>query len=153
MGRKLAHFLAIALTAFAFVPGGAHLFEMAAKMGLAQESYFTVQQIYRGWSLFGIAIFGAIFANLAVAFSVRRQRLAFRLAGAAVLLLLLMLAIFFTWTYPANQATADWTTVPPNWADLRVQWEYSHAVNAIITFLALCCAVLAQLTAHDEAQV
>jgi hypothetical protein len=55
MARKIAHFLAIAL--LAFVPGGAHLAEMAVKMGLTQESYFTVQQIYRGWSLFGIAIF------------------------------------------------------------------------------------------------
>jgi len=99
MGRKLAHFLAIAFTAAAMVPGGAHLFAMAAKMGMAQEPYFTVQQIYRGWALFGIAIFGAIFANAAVAILVRHQRPAFRLAAAAALLLILTLAVFFTWTF------------------------------------------------------
>jgi hypothetical protein len=149
MGRKLAHFLAIALTAAAMVPGGAHLFAMAAKMGLAQEPYFTVQQIYRGWALFGIAIFGAVFGNLAVALIVRRQRLPFRFATTATLLLVAMLAVFFTWTYPANQATQNWTVAPVNWADLRTQWEYSHAANAVMTFAALCCAVLAQLTARD----
>jgi ABC-type cobalamin transport system permease subunit len=150
MGRKIAHFLAIALTATAMVPGGAHLFSLAAKMGLAQDPYFTVQQIYRGWALFGIAIFGALFANLAVAVFVRRQRLPFRLALAAALLILASLAVFFTWTYPANLATSNWTMIPPNWSDLRVQWEYSHAANAVVTFAALCSAVLAQLTAHDE---
>lgn len=150
MGRKLAHFLAIALTAAAMVPGGAHLFAMAAKLGLAQEPYFTVQQVYRGWALFGIAIFGAVFGNCAVAWIVRRQRLPFRFATAATLLLVAMLAVFFTWTYPANQATRNWTVAPVNWADLRTQWEYSHAANAVMTFAALCCAVLAQLTARDE---
>ena len=149
MGRKLAHFLAIAFTAAAMVPGGAHLFAMAAKMGMAQEPYFTVQQIYRGWALFGIAIFGAIFANAAVAWLVRDQRLPFKLALAATLILAATLAVFFAWTYPANQATQNWTVAPPNWADLRTQWEYSHAANAVMTFAALCCAVLAQLTARD----
>ncbi|MBL8691209.1 MAG: hypothetical protein JNL04_19030 [Rhodospirillaceae bacterium] len=149
MGRKLAHFLAIAFTAAAMVPGGAHLFAMAAKMGMAQEPYFTVQQIYRGWALFGIAIFGAIFANAAVAWLVRDQRLPFKAALAATLILAATLAVFFAWTYPANQATQNWTVAPPNWADLRTQWEYSHAANAVMTFAALCCAVLAQLTARD----
>lgn len=149
MGRKLAHFLAIAFTAAAMVPGGAHLFAMAAKMGLAQEPYFTVQQIYRGWALFGIAIFGAIFANAAVAWLVRGQRLPFKLALVATLILAATLAVFFAWTYPANQATQNWTVAPPNWAALRTQWEYSHAANAVMTFAALCCAVLAQLTARE----
>ena len=149
MGRKTAHFLAIVLGAMAMVPAGAHLFSLAAKMGLAQEPYFTVQQIYRGWALFGIAIFGALFANIAVAVLVRRQPVAFRFSAAAAALITTMLVVFFVWTFPTNQATANWTTVPANWADLRTQWEYSHAASAIMTFAALCCSVLAQLTARD----
>lgn len=149
MGLKLAHFLAIAFTAAAMVPGGAHLFAMAAKMGMAQEPYFTVQQIYRGWALFGVAIFGAVFANAAVAWMVRDHALPFRFALAATLILIATLVVFFLWTFPANQATQNWTTAPPNWTELRTQWEYSHAANAVMTFLALCLAVLAQLTARD----
>lgn len=149
MGRKTAHFLAIVLGAMAMVPAGAHLFSLAAKMGLAEEPYFTVQQIYRGWALFGIAIFGALFANLAVAILVRRQKVPFRFAAAAAILIATMLAVFFVWTYPTNQATANWTVIPANWAELRAQWEYSHAASAILTFAALCCSVLAQLTARD----
>ena len=40
------------------------------------------------------------------------------------------LAIFFVWTFPANQATNNWTVVPKNWNKLRIQWEYSHAAHA-----------------------
>ncbi len=40
-------------------------------------------------------------------------------------------------------------TAPANWADLRAQWEYSHAVNAVVTFAALCCSVMSQLTARE----
>jgi hypothetical protein len=51
------------------------------------------------------------------------------------------LAIFFIWTYPANQATDNWTTVPANWEQLRWQWEYSHA--AFVAFCSLTLSALA----------
>ena len=53
-----------------------------------------------------------------------------------------MLLVFFSWTYPANQATDNWTVVTPNWQALRTQWELSHAASAVLTFIALCCATL-----------
>jgi hypothetical protein len=55
------------------------------------------------------------------------------------------LAIFFTWTWPANQATSNWTAGPENWRELRRQWEYAHAANAVLTFLALWAVTLAAL--------
>ena len=60
----------------------------------------------------------------------------------------LMLLIFFIWTQPANVATASWTRIPANWQSLRAHWEYSHAVNAGITFAALCASVLSALLAR-----
>jgi hypothetical protein len=73
----------------------------------------------------------------------------FWFALVASLLMLASLAIFFIWTYPANQATSNWTVAPANWASLRTLWEYSHAANAVITFLALC-AVTASLVTKGE---
>lgn len=145
MGLGVAHFLAIVLTALALVPAGAHLFELPNKIGLPQDDYFVVQGIYRGWALFGIALFGALGANLAAAILVRRQRAPFWLAFLAFLLVAATLVIFFTWTYPANQATSNWTVVPRNWQELRLQWEYAHATNAVLTFLALCAITLSVL--------
>jgi hypothetical protein len=149
MGRRVAQFLAVVLTALALVPAGAHLFEMPNKIGLAEDAYFVVQSIYRGWALFGIVLFGALAANLALAIMVRRQRAPFWLALAAFLLVAATLVIFFTWTYPANQATSDWTVVPANWQELRVQWEYAHAANAALTFLALCALTWSVLLTRD----
>ena len=144
MSRAVA-FIAIILTALALVPGGAHLFELPNKIGLTQEQYFTVQGICRGWALFGSVLIPAILANLGLALLLRRQRAPFLLALAAFVLMASSLAIFFVWTFPTNQATNNWTVAPENWAELRTQWEYSHAVNAVLTFLALCSVTLAAL--------
>ena len=97
-----------------------------------------MQGIYRGWALFGAVIIPAALANLALAILLRRDRRSSWLAFAAFLFIAVSLAVFFTWTFPANQATANWTT-------LRLQWEYSHAINAVLTFAALCCALLGAL--------
>jgi hypothetical protein len=150
MRPKAVNFLALALTALALVPSGAHLFELPNKIGLSQEAYFTVQGIYRGWALFGVVLFGALAANLLLAIMLRRRRWPARLALGAFILVGATLAIFFIWTYPANRATANWTMVPENWRALRTQWEYSHAVNAVLTFLAVCAVALSTLSARDR---
>jgi hypothetical protein len=149
MGRRVTQFLAIVLTALALVPAGAHLFELPNKIGLAEDAYFVVQSTYRGWALFGIVLFGSLAANLALAVMVRRQRAPFRLALVAFLLVAATLVIFFTWTYPANQATSNWTVVPANWQALRQQWEYAHATNAVMTFIALCAVTWSVLLMRD----
>jgi hypothetical protein len=149
MGSRAAAFLAIVLTALALVPAGAHLFELPNKIGLAQEEYFVVQSIYRGWALFGIILFAALAANLALTIVLRRQQVPFLLALAGFVLVALTLAVFFTWTYPANQETSNWTVAPENWQALRTQWEYAHATNAVLTFAALCSVTLAALIARD----
>ena len=113
MGLRVAQFLAVVLTALALVPAGAHFFELWNKIGLNEEDYFVVQGIYRGWALLGVVLFGALAANLVLAVMVRHRRGAFWLALLGFLLVAATLAVFFTWTYPANQATANWTVVVP----------------------------------------
>lgn len=148
---KVVEMLAVLLTALALVPSGAHLFELPNKIALPQDAYFVVQGIYRGWALFGIVLFGALAANLGLAAALRRRRRRARaglaLAGGA--LIALTLVVFFTWTFPANLATENWTKVPAEWEALRRRWEYSHAANAGLTFLALCSIVLSVVL--DEA--
>lgn len=145
MSLKVAQFTAVVLTALALVPGGAHLFALPNKIGLAQVDYFIVQNIYRGWALFGVVLIGAVIADGALALMLRGRGTPFVLALFACLGLALTLAIFFIWTYPANQATDNWTAIPANWQELRRQWEYSHAANAVTTFAALCAVTLSVL--------
>ena len=137
---RVLQFLCVIVTALAFVPSGAHLFELPNKIGLVQEHYFVVQAVYRGWALFGIVIFAAIGLNLLLAVMLWRRDRTCRPSLAAGLIMAATLVIFFAWTYPANQATANWTLATPDWEKLRTQWELSHAANAVLTFIALCCA-------------
>jgi hypothetical protein len=148
---RFLQFLAVVLTALYLVPTGAHLFELPNKIGLSQQQYFAAQQIYRGWAWFGVVIFAAIAANVVAGLMLwMRRRLAWP-AFAAGLLLALSLVVFFVWTYPANQATVNWTIVPADWQALRLDWELSHAVNAVLTFLALCCATVSAMAAGSRA--
>lgn len=151
MATRVCQFLAIIFTALAFVPVGAHLMELPAKIDMPEEPYFVVQQIYRGWALAGVVIFAAIFANLASALVARHNPRQFWLSLAAALLIAATLVIFFAWTYPANQATGNWTSTPMDWKRLRSEWEYSHAVNALVTFAALLCSVAAALSYRSPA--
>ena len=150
MPLKVVQFTAVVLTALALVPGGAHAFALLNKINLGAEQYFIVQNIYRGWAFFGLVLLGALLANLVLALMLlRRGGAAFVLASLAFCCIVLTLAVFFAWTYPANQATGNWTTIPDDWEQLRVQWEYSHAVSAVITFVALCSVTLSALTARE----
>jgi hypothetical protein len=141
-------FFAIILTGLALVAPGAHLLELPNKIGLSEDQYFTVQTIYQGWWMVGLVLPAAFFANLGLAITAgRANRSAFWLALAAAALIIVNLLVFLVWTQPANAATANWTLRPENWQSLRQQWEYSHAVNAGVIFLALCVATAASLRA------
>ena len=152
MALRLIQFLAIMLTALALVPSGAHLAALPNKMAMAQAAYFVAQQIYAGWALFGIVLFGALLANLAHAIVMRKQGRSFGYALASFLLIAASLVIFFVWTFPTNQATNNWTIVPKNWIELRIRWEYSHAANAVVAFAALVCVVIAVLRQSSQAR-
>jgi len=143
---KLASVL---LTALALVPVGAHLFELPNKIALPEGAYFTVQGIYRGWALFGVVLILAAVINLLLGVALWRRGEPAWPALLAGLLILLSLAVFFSWTYPANKATANWTTTPADWRQLRRAWAYSHAANAVLTFAALCLVTLAAIGRRD----
>ena len=66
-------------------------------------------------------------------------------SGPVIGALIATLPIFFAFTYPGNVATENWTVVADNWQDLRTRWEYSHAVNAILTFASFCLMTAAVL--------
>jgi len=152
MALKAVVFAAIMLVTLTLVPVGAHFFELPHKIGMTQEHYFTVQEIYRGWALFGIPMVGAVPVTMVLAFMLRAQAVPFRLAVITVLCLLGALTIFFVRIYPANQATQNWTVVPADWMEWREQWEYSHAANAILIFAGWCALVTAALVTRYPAR-
>jgi hypothetical protein len=145
MALNTMRFLSLLFVTLAFAPSMAHLLELLNKIDLSGEDYFTVQQIYRGWSLLGIVVFGALASTLILLILVRQDRQAFVLTLIAFLCIVGTQVVFWTFTYPTNQATSNWTVQPENWMELRTQWEYSHATGAGLNFIALISLILSVL--------
>jgi hypothetical protein len=138
-------FAALMFAALALGPALAHLLELPNKIGLPREDYLTVQQVYRGWALLGIVVIGALLSTLALAIATRRRRREFVPALIAFLCIAGTQVVFWTFTYPANRATENWTVLPGHWEALRSQWEYSHAASAVLNIAAVAALAVALL--------
>jgi hypothetical protein len=141
---KVLFFVSLVSVAIAMAAGWAHLLEMYAKLQLSRGDYLTVQQIYRGWTLLGSVIIVALGSTIWLSVATYRTTM-FVPSLIAACAVGASLAVFFAFTYPANQATANWTTLPEHWMALRRNWEYSHATGAVLYFVALVSLVLALL--------
>jgi Domain of unknown function (DUF1772) len=141
----IIRFLAIIFTGLAVIAPATHLFELRHKIRMSEHDYFVVQRIYVGWWVVGLFLPVALIANLALAVEVRDDELALWFAAAAIALIIANLTIFLIWTRPVNVATDNWTVRPEDWQTSRRHWEYSHVVNAGVTFLAFCAVTLASL--------
>src|SRR6185312_9632168 len=115
-GYDILFFAAIAATLISLAPALAHLFELPRKMTLSRDAYFTVQQIYSGWALFGVSIFVQLITIALLAFLSLGESCVFRPVVAALLLLVAAQVLFWHFTFPANTATRNWTVMP---ADCR----------------------------------
>lgn len=151
------------LVAIAMVPAVAHAAELPGKLRLSKEAYFTVQQIYYpGFTIAGLAEGFSMVAALALVVVMPRASAALGMALAALILLVMMHAIFWFVTQPVNKIwlkdmqlneagsaffgaggqveesrAGDWTA-------LRDRWEYSHVARAVLVttaFVLLVCAV------------
>jgi len=145
--------LSVVFVALSLIPAGAHLFALPNKLALADTEYLLVQQIYRGWSLFALAVLPALGLTLLHALALRERTARFVPALIALGCMLASQAIFWIWTQPANRATESWTRIPTNFAELRTQWEYSHAVAACFVLAALIFLVWSVLERADSVHV
>src|SRR5262245_17078762 len=145
MTYNLLAFASVMLTALAMGAGLAHALELSSKLPLSAAEYLTVQQIYRGWSLLGIVVVGALLSSLALAISAHARGRSFYPPAIAVVCITLALVVFFTFTQPVNRITENWHRLPDDWQALRRTWEYSHAVGCGLNLTALAALVIGLL--------
>ena len=132
--KNLIRFTTLLFTAITLSAVMAHLLELRVKIQLSKENYQTVQGIYSGWQWLGIFEIGAIVLTLIwTIFDCKLKTFPFLVAAATCFILSIIL--FFSLTFPTNQATTNWTNLPDNWAKLRKTWEYSHAIRALLSLL------------------
>lgn len=142
MPSKTLIFSSLLFTALTLGPAMAHLLELPNKMSLSREDYLTVQQIYRGWSLLGFIVWGALISTFVLTIRLWNHPGAFMWALIAFLCIAGTQIVFWTFTFPANQATDNWTVLPEHWEKLRRQWEYSHAAGAGLDLIALIALII-----------
>lgn len=143
---RTLYFFALMLTAIAMGAALAHLFELPNKIGIPAEAYLTVQRNYDGWWMVGLVVPLAFFAVIALAIALRNTGTPYLLAVIAVMLLVGEFITFWGFTAPANRATENWTVLPDDWEAWRTQWEYSHAVRAVLYVFAFAALVLSLLS-------
>jgi hypothetical protein len=141
----IAFFVALLASALVLGPALAHVLELPNKIDLPREEYFIVQKAYRGWNQIAWVLGVQVIALVSAAILARAER---RVMVPTLLALACVLAaqgLFWTFTYPANVATENWTVVPDNWDGLRRHWEYSHAAGAAVQLLGFCLLASAAL--------
>ena len=152
MAAQFVRFFSLLFVGLTLAPGLAHVLQMPHKMDLTGNDYLRVQQLYAGWALLGIVAMGALISTLLLTILVRARLRQFALACIAFGSVLATQVIFWMLTFPVNQQTKNWTTLPVNWMTLRERWEYSHATAAVFDVIAFVAVVLAVLAAvgHRE---
>lgn len=143
---QIAFFIALLSTALALGAALAHALELPNKIGLERDQYLVVQSLYRGWNQLAYLLLIEFISILAVIIMARREPRVFRPALVAILCLIAAQAVFWAYTFPANVATDNWTTIPPDWETLRLRWEYSHAAGAVFQVLAMSALIIAALS-------
>ena len=152
MATQVVRFFSLLFVGLALAPGLAHVLQLPHKIGLSGPDYLRVQQLYAGWAWLGLVVLGALVSTFALTVLVRARLRQFALACVAFGSVLVTQVIFWAFTYPVNQQTHNWTTLPANWMTLREHWEYSHATAAVFDLIAFIAVVLAALAAvgHQE---
>jgi len=143
--QSVAFFIALLATALALGGALAHALELPNKIGMPREDYFVVQRVYAGWNRLAYLLAVELASMIAVIWLHRADPRVVWLALAALLCLVAAQAAFWVWTFPANQATSNWTIQPDNWERLRREWEYSHLAGAIFQTFAMTALIIAVL--------
>lgn len=143
--KNVIRFTAILFAVITLSALMAHLLELRVKINLSKEHYQVVQGIYSGWQWLGIFEVGAIVLTMTWVIIDRKLKTIFPFLLTALICFTLSFVIFFLFTFPTNQETLSWTSLPNNWDELRKTWEYSHAVRAFLSLFGFSFLVVALL--------
>ncbi|BAZ16448.1 hypothetical protein NIES4071_83250 [Calothrix sp. NIES-4071] len=145
---QIWRFLTIMLASFSLSLSMAHLLELPQRMKFDQQLWVRVTVFENVYRLFGSvgAFFevSAIFMAIVLSYLVRKRSSTFYWTLGGTVLLTIALVSWIIFVAPMNAEFAKWLTnpVPLDWTRYRNQWEYAHAINAIIKIIGFSLLVL-----------
>ena len=132
---------AIALTALALMPVGAHVFELSGKLALSPTDYVMVQSVHHVSLLFASTVLLATAAIGLHSYMVSRNASSFGWSMVALVLVGVAQVVFWAVAYPVNAATQGWSVLPVDFEMLRRKWEYAIAAAGVFSFAGLLALV------------
>jgi hypothetical protein len=144
-------FLTLSLTALSMGMAVSHVLAMPAKFAYQGPVCLLQQQTLNGnFRMLGALVeLGAAACALVLTFLVRARTPALGWTIFGTICLVGAQAAWWVGIAPLNTAIAGLTphTLPADWAQLRVHWEYTHLLRAVLylaAFSALLFSVLAE---------
>jgi uncharacterized membrane protein len=136
-------FITLMLAAFSLSLSMTHLLELPQRMRFDQQLWVRITVVKNVYKLFGTvgAVFeiAAILTAIILAFLVRDRGSTFYWTLGGAILLVLAFVSWIVFIAPINAEFAKWLTnsIPADWTRYRAQWEYAHAINAVIKIIAV----------------
>ncbi len=144
-------FLTLILTSFSLSLSMTHLLELPQRMQFDQQLWIKVTVFENVYKLFGSvgAVFEitAILAAIVLIFLVRRRGSTFCWTLGGAIFLVMAFVSWIVFIAPMNAEFARWLTnpIPADWMRYRDQWEYAHAINAVIKIIGLSLLTISVL--------
>lgn len=146
---RALRFLTLMLTALTLGMAFGHLLQLPVKLAYQGAQWLLLQQtLYGNFRALGTAIeISAVACAVALAFVVRGRHPAFRWTALGAICLAGAHVAWWAGAVPVNAELARYTPqmLPPDWAQLRVQWEYTHALRAVLQGAALAALIASVL--------
>lgn len=143
--EQILYFLSLLFCALSMSFAICHLDELPNKISLPAKDYLTAQQIHRGWNKYGSFDSAAILLTMILMWMIPKDDAGFLWAGIGLIFLISMRIVVGILILPANQQTQNWTQLPLDWKQLRIQWEFSQAVRAGFAVAAFCSLLISAL--------
>jgi uncharacterized membrane protein len=136
-----------------------HLLELPQRMKFDQQIWVKVtvfENVYRLFGSVGAAFeITAILTAIVLAFLVRRRGATFYWTLGGAIFFVLAFVSWIVFVAPMNAEFAKWLTnsIPADWTRYRDQWEYTHAVNALIKIIGLSLLAISVLVETPRKRV
>jgi hypothetical protein len=140
---NLLRLLAFVLAGLALIRPMMDLVALPSVINLAKDDYAAVQYANQSWAWLDLVQLASFCSIVGLLFFEREHnRVIWPIRGAFIAQLLILI-LYVTFTLPINITTFHWTFFPDsNWAWLRVEWEYAHALSAIIGGISFVLVLL-----------
>jgi len=130
---NLLRLLAFVLAGLALIRPMINLAALPSVMSLPQDDYAAVQYMNQSWAWLELIQLASFISIVGLFFFEREHNRVIWPIRGAFIAQVFIIVLYVVFTLPINITTFHWTFFPDtNWAWLRVQWEYAHALSAII---------------------